>query len=216
MLRNLDSDTIIPGCDTNNWNTTLEISFHIIYIFCFRKLCGHNWRLIVNLVPYQNDNVSCKQPKMTSTNQGVTPIIMEYNQTTLKEMMSSLSDCFEILNQTDTVNEEYTGNSSSVYVSIQPLNNLNCSLYNETTSIESITNDTSPKCSDTQEYFSWSYALVGTLFQSIILVVGVLGNVLTCTVVQRTRSMHTTTNCYLGWKLRTIITILVSINIIFR
>lgn len=152
---------------------------------------------------------------MTSTNQGVTPIIMEYNQTTLKEMMSSLSDCFEILNQTDTVNEEYTGNSSSVYVSIQPLNNLNCSLYNETTSIESITNDTSPKCSDTQEYFSWSYALVGTLFQSIILVVGVLGNVLTCTVVQRTRSMHTTTNCYLGWKLRTIITILVSINIYF-
>ena len=140
---------------------------------------------------------------------------MEYNQTTLKEMMSSLSDCFEILNQTDTVNEEYTGNSSSVYVSIQPLNNLNCSLYNETTSIESITNDTSPKCSDTQEYFSWSYALVGTLFQSIILVVGVLGNVLTCTVVQRTRSMHTTTNCYLGWKLRTIIAILVSINILF-
>ena len=150
---------------------------------------------------------------MTSTNQGVTPIIMEYNQTTLKEMMSSLSDCFEISNQTGTVNDDYTGNSSSVYVSIQPLNNLNCSLYNETTSIESITNDTSPKCSDTQEYFSWSYALVGTLFQSIILVVGVLGNVLTCTVVQRTRSMHTTTNCYLGWKLRTIITILVSINI---
>ena len=139
---------------------------------------------------------------MTSNNQGVTPIIMEYNQTTLKEMMSSLSDCFEISNQTGTVNDDYTGNSSSVYVSIQPLNNLNCSLYNETTSIESITNDTSPKCSDTQEYFSWSYALVGTLFQSIILVVGVLGNVLTCTVVQRTRSMHTTTNCYLGWKIK--------------
>lgn len=48
-----------------------------------------------------------------------------------------------------------------------------------------------------QEYYSFNYAVVGTLFQSIIFVVGVLGNILVCTVVRTTRSMHSTTNCYL-------------------
>ncbi len=53
-----------------------------------------------------------------------------------------------------------------------------------------------PQCKQ-QEYYSFNYAVVGTLFQSIIFVVGVLGNLLVCTVVRRTRSMHSTTNCYL-------------------
>lgn len=48
-----------------------------------------------------------------------------------------------------------------------------------------------------QEYFSFNYAIVGTLFQSIIFFVGVLGNLLVCAVVRRMRHMHSTTNCYL-------------------
>ncbi len=60
----------------------------------------------------------------------------------------------------------------------------------------SVGGDAQPKCKE-QEYYSFDYAVVGTLFQSIIFVVGVLGNVLVCTVVRRTRSMHSTTNCYL-------------------
>lgn len=48
-----------------------------------------------------------------------------------------------------------------------------------------------------QEYYSANYSLIGTLFQSIIFVIGVLGNILVCTVVIKTRSMRTTTNCYL-------------------
>ena len=48
-----------------------------------------------------------------------------------------------------------------------------------------------------QEYYSTQYSLVGTFFQSIVLLVGVLGNILVCTVVVKTRSMRTTTNCYL-------------------
>ena len=48
-----------------------------------------------------------------------------------------------------------------------------------------------------QEYFSTTYALVGTSVQGIIFLVGVLGNVLVCCVVFKSRSMHTTTNCYL-------------------
>jgi hypothetical protein len=47
------------------------------------------------------------------------------------------------------------------------------------------------------EYYSFNYAVVGTLFQTIIFVIGVLGNLLVCAVVYRTRSMHSTTNCYL-------------------
>jgi hypothetical protein len=48
-----------------------------------------------------------------------------------------------------------------------------------------------------QEYYSPNYSLIGTLFQSIVFIVGVLGNILVCTVVVKTRSMRTTTNCYL-------------------
>ena len=48
-----------------------------------------------------------------------------------------------------------------------------------------------------QEYYHTQYAIVGTFFQTIIFLTGVLGNVLVCAVVYRARSMHTTTNCYL-------------------
>lgn len=58
------------------------------------------------------------------------------------------------------------------------------------------TNGSMPHCKP-QEYYSPNYAIVGTLFQSIIFIIGVLGNVLVCAVVRRTRSMHSTTNCYL-------------------
>ena len=127
----------------------------------------------------------------------VTPLMMEYNQTTLKEMMTNYSDCFEFSNTTNlgTMSED---SNNTLLVSIHPLNNTNCSLFNGNTTYLADTINNTSQCNPNQEYFSWSYALVGTLFQSIILVVGVLGNVLTCTVVQRTRSMHTTTNCYLG------------------
>ena len=48
-----------------------------------------------------------------------------------------------------------------------------------------------------QEYYHTQYAIVGTFFQTIIFLTGVLGNILVCAVVYRARSMHTTTNCYL-------------------
>ena len=48
-----------------------------------------------------------------------------------------------------------------------------------------------------QEYYTANYSFIGTLFQSIVFLVGVLGNILVCTVVIKTRSMRTTTNCYL-------------------
>jgi thyrotropin-releasing hormone receptor len=47
------------------------------------------------------------------------------------------------------------------------------------------------------EYYAFSYSMVGTVLQSAIFVVGVVGNVLVCSVVRRMRSMHSTTNCYL-------------------
>ena len=48
-----------------------------------------------------------------------------------------------------------------------------------------------------QEYYTTNYGFVGTLFQTIVFLVGVVGNILVCTVVVKTRSMRTTTNCYL-------------------
>ena len=49
-----------------------------------------------------------------------------------------------------------------------------------------------------QEYYTTFYSLIGSFFQSIVFIVGVLGNILVCAVVLKTRSMRTTTNCYLG------------------
>lgn len=46
-------------------------------------------------------------------------------------------------------------------------------------------------------YYSLKYQIVGTLFQGIVLLVGILGNIMVVLVVTRTRSMHTPTNCYL-------------------
>ena len=48
-----------------------------------------------------------------------------------------------------------------------------------------------------QEYYTTNYGFVGPLFQTIVFLVGVVGNILVCTVVVKTRSMRTTTNCYL-------------------
>ena len=47
------------------------------------------------------------------------------------------------------------------------------------------------------EYYSYSYRIVGTLFQGIILLVGLVGNILVVLVVAKTKSMHSPTNCYL-------------------
>lgn len=46
-------------------------------------------------------------------------------------------------------------------------------------------------------FYSQNYRIVGTFFQGLILLVGVLGNLLVVLVVYRTRSMHSPTNCYL-------------------
>ena len=51
-------------------------------------------------------------------------------------------------------------------------------------------------CSD-PEYYSGLYGLIGTIFQSSILLVGVAGNLLVVVMVIISRSLHTTTNCYL-------------------
>ncbi|XP_071442815.1 thyrotropin-releasing hormone receptor-like, partial [Hetaerina americana] len=47
------------------------------------------------------------------------------------------------------------------------------------------------------EYYSHRYRLIGTLFQGVILAVGVAGNALVVAVVARSRSMRSPTNCYL-------------------
>lgn len=46
-------------------------------------------------------------------------------------------------------------------------------------------------------YFTLPYRVIGCMFVSIIFVVGFVGNVMVVIVVSRTRTMHTTTNCYL-------------------
>ena len=47
------------------------------------------------------------------------------------------------------------------------------------------------------EYFSGIYGLIGTIFQSSIFLVGIAGNLLVVVMVTISRSLHTTTNCYL-------------------
>ncbi|KAF2358509.1 G protein-coupled receptor rhodopsin-like [Trinorchestia longiramus] len=50
---------------------------------------------------------------------------------------------------------------------------------------------------DQLEYYTVLYRVIGTVFQGVILVVGVLGNVLVVIVVSRNKNMSSPTNCYL-------------------
>ena len=51
-------------------------------------------------------------------------------------------------------------------------------------------------CSD-PEYYNSLYGLVGTIFQTCVFLVGVSGNTMVVVTVKGTKSLHTTTNCYL-------------------
>lgn len=66
----------------------------------------------------------------------------------------------------------------------------NCSLDNDSIA------DSGPEYLD-PSYYSLNYRIVGTVFQGIVFIVGVLGNIMVVIVVWQTRSMHTPTNCYL-------------------
>ncbi|BFZ19301.1 hypothetical protein BsWGS_22339 [Bradybaena similaris] len=57
--------------------------------------------------------------------------------------------------------------------------------------------DQDPTGPHAQVYYSTLFAVVAATLSSIIFVLGILGNVLVIIVIARTRSMHTTTNCYL-------------------
>ncbi|XP_071527174.1 thyrotropin-releasing hormone receptor-like [Panulirus ornatus] len=52
-------------------------------------------------------------------------------------------------------------------------------------------------CSDNPLYYSYIYRVIGTLFQGIIFVIGVIGNVMVVIVVAKNKNMTTPTNCYL-------------------
>ena len=67
------------------------------------------------------------------------------------------------------------------------------------------------RCSD-PEYYNALYGIIGTVFQSAILLAGVLGNMMVVITVRGTKSLHTTTNCYLvSLALADLITLLSSV-----
>lgn len=78
-------------------------------------------------------------------------------------------------------------------------NECNSSIFNSsfgnTTSNETFF-DKGPEYLD-PSYYSINYRIIGTVFQGIVFLVGVLGNIMVVIVVWQTRSMHTPTNCYL-------------------
>ncbi|ESO12762.1 hypothetical protein HELRODRAFT_63198 [Helobdella robusta] len=47
------------------------------------------------------------------------------------------------------------------------------------------------------EYYELSYRIIGTIIMSIIFAVGFIGNIMVVIVVLRSKSMHSSTNCYL-------------------
>ena len=62
------------------------------------------------------------------------------------------------------------------------------------------------------EYYGRLYGIIGTVFQSAILLAGVLGNMMVVITVRGTKSLHTTTNCYLvSLALADLITLLSSV-----
>ena len=51
-------------------------------------------------------------------------------------------------------------------------------------------------CSEPQ-YYNTLYGSVGTVFQSLIFLVGIIGNMMVVVTVMVSKSLHTTTNIYL-------------------
>ena len=62
------------------------------------------------------------------------------------------------------------------------------------------------------EYYGFLYGVVGTICQTIVFLVGVVGNLVVVVTVKATKSLHTTTNCYLvSLALADLITLLSSV-----
>ena len=47
------------------------------------------------------------------------------------------------------------------------------------------------------EFYGFLYGWIGTICQSSVFLVGVVGNLVVVVTVRGTKSLHTTTNCYL-------------------
>lgn len=79
----------------------------------------------------------------------------------------------------------------------QNLNDTNNCMVNITDLIDLEDIDTCNKTVIVKAMFSMEYRIVGTIFQSIILMVGLFGNIMVVSVVYKIKSMRTPTNCYL-------------------
>lgn len=79
-----------------------------------------------------------------------------------------------------------------IYLSV-----ISSTMWNTTEEEWNCTDSDSQEDDEVPVYFSHNYRIIGTFFQGLILVIGILGNMLVVIVVQRTRSMHSPTNCYL-------------------
>lgn len=88
-------------------------------------------------------------------------------------------------------NSEFLGESVNSSLFLQSL--INCS---DPDSVSQALNQTWIYYEDPM-YYTYSYRFVGTFFQGLIFLIGVLGNILVVFVVARNKSMHSPTNCYL-------------------
>ena len=74
----------------------------------------------------------------------------------------------------------------------------------------------SMECHD-PEYYGTLYSMIGTVFQTAIFLAGVCGNVMVVVTVRGTKSLHTTTNCYLvSLALSDMITLLSSVPQVYN
>ena len=102
------------------------------------------------------------------------------------ETSTSLSDVMAVFTTQNSIIENSSSPSSSLEASFSPFNCTQDELgvVRNRTEWSIICNQTLPEAQcRPQEYYSYNYSLIGTLFQSIIFLIGVLGNILVCTVV---------------------------------
>lgn len=130
------------------------------------------------------------------------------NTSLLWELDSSLNNCSEVLHR-----EYGSYNNHSQPLDYQDFLNpetMNCSSPDQWPSDCNLTDEVcvctrelylhacfALLAGEQPEYYSILYRVIGTLFQGVILVVGVLGNVLVVIVVSRNKNMSSPTNCYL-------------------
>ncbi|CAL4159003.1 unnamed protein product, partial [Meganyctiphanes norvegica] len=117
----------------------------------------------------------------------------DYFENNCSYHLDAFNDTFYDYFSNDTLEEDYSVLNCS---SLEHIVHVNCTSNFLCQCLQDYYRENCPIIHE-PEYYSYVYRVIGTVFQSIIFLIGVVGNVMVVIVVARNKNMKTPTNCYL-------------------